>query len=144
MIERYCSLERNSGKKAMVARNGFNFLASSLLLLAMVLVSFSTALAQVEYEASEVDSKPKIIQQTRITYPSMAKKNNVEGRVVVNVLIGTNGKASKMEIVESEPEGVFDENAMKSLKNWKFRPGIKGGELVPTWVKIPLSFKLDD
>ena len=143
MIEKPCSPERRHGKMAMAPRKSFNFWVDGLLLLVSMLVTFSTAQAQVEYDASEVDSKPKIIRQMPITYPSDAKKAHVEGRVVVNVLIGTNGKASKMEIVESEPEGVFDENALKSVKNWQFRPGIKGGELVPTWVKLPLSFKLD-
>jgi protein TonB len=112
-----------------------------LLLLSMVLVS--SAAAQ-EYEASEVDTKPKIVRQMNITYPTLAKRNGQEGRVVVRVLIGTKGKAEKLEVVESEPEGVFDEAALKSLKYWQFRPGILGGELVATWVKIPLTFKLDD
>jgi protein TonB len=78
-----------------------------------------------------------------VTYPSLAKKNGVEGRVIVRVLINTKGKTEKMEVVESEPEEVFDEAALKSLIYWQFRPGIKDGQLVPTWVLIPLSFKLD-
>lgn len=133
----------HSGKKADAIRSRFNFLPLGLLLLSMILVSFSSAQAQTAYDASEVDTKPKVIKQRPITYPSGAKKNHVEGRVVVKVLIGVKGKATDMEIVESEPEGLFDANAMKSLKNWQFRPGILGGELVPTWVKVPLTFKLD-
>jgi protein TonB len=112
----------------------------ALVLLSLILVS---AIAAQEYDASEVDTMPKIIRQANVTYPTAAKRSNVEGKVVIRVLIGTNGKAEKMEIAESEPEGIFDEAALKSLKYWQFRPGIKNGELVSTWVKIPLSFKLD-
>ena len=46
-----------------------------------------------------------------------------------------------MEVAESSTAGVFDENAMKSLKYWQFRPGVLKGEMVATWLKIPLSFK---
>jgi protein TonB len=123
------------------AKKAFRILATGgLLLLSMIWVSIASAQ---EYEAAEVDTKPKIVRQAKITYPSMAKRNSIEGRVVVRVLIGKKGKAEKMEVVESTPEGMFDDAALKSLKYWQFRPGILGGELVPTWVKVPLTFKLD-
>jgi protein TonB len=113
---------------------------AGLLLLSAI---FSSAAAAQEYEAKDVDTKPKIIRQMPVNYPSLAKRNGVEGRVVVRVLIGKKGKAEEMKVVASEPEGIFDENALKSLKYWQFRPGILNGELVPTWVSIPLTFKLD-
>jgi protein TonB len=109
----------------------------------VISVVLASGAAAQEYEAKEVDTKPKIIRQMPITYPPLAKRSGVEGRVVVRVLIGTKGKAEKMEVTVSEPEGVFDENAMKSLKYWQFRPGILDGELVSTWVSIPLTFKVD-
>jgi protein TonB len=110
------------------------------LVLSVILASAATAQ---EYEAKDVDTKPKIIRQMPITYPTLAKRNGIEGRVVIRVLIGIKGKAEKMEVFQSEPEGIFDENAMKSLKYWQFRPGILNGELVQTWVAIPLTFQLN-
>jgi protein TonB len=114
-----------------------------LILLLCTFASVAVTAYGAEYDASEVDSPPKLVRQMPVTYPSDAKRNNVEGRVVVRVLIGIKGKAEKMEIVESEPEGVFDENVMKSLKYWQFRPGIKEGDLVATWVKVPFTFSPD-
>ena len=128
-------------KKSVGANRAYRFLSMGSLLLFLV-IWVSMASAQ-EYDASDVDTMPKIIRQMPVSYPAEAKRGGLEGHVVVRVLIGTNGKADKMEVVESEPEGVFDEAALKSLKYWQFRPGILGGELVATWVKIPLSFKLD-
>ncbi len=130
--------EKNRGNRKLCF-----FSAASLLLLSLIWVSVSLAQGATEYNASEVDSPPKIVRQHPITYPTLAKRSGQEGRVVVNVLIGTNGKADKMEVMESEPEGIFDDAALKSLKYWQFRPGIKEGKLVPTWVKIPLTFKLN-
>jgi protein TonB len=139
-MERIFSLKLRSSIFAEGNRTSRILAMGVLLVLSVVLAS--AAMAQ-EYEAADVDTKPKVIRQMPINYPTLAKRNGVEGRVVVRVLIGKKGKAEKMEVVQSEPEGIFDENAMKSLKYWQFRPGILNGELVPTWVSIPLSFKLD-
>lgn len=139
-MERFFSLNLRPGIFTRGKRICRILSLGSLLVFSVMLASAATAQ---EYEATDVDTKPKVIRQMPVTYPSLAKRNGVEGRVVIRVLIGTKGKADKMEVVESEPEGIFDENAMKSLKYWQFRPGIKNGELVSTWVSIPLSFKLD-
>ena len=128
------------GQSARANRAFRIFSTGVLLLLSLVWVSIATAQ---EYEVSEIDTPPKVIKSSPVTYPTLAKRRDIEGKVVVRVLIGVKGKAVKTEVVESEPAGMFEESALKSLKYWKFRPGILGGELVPTWVKIPLSFKLD-
>jgi protein TonB len=139
-MERIISLKLRSSILAKGNRIRWALGMGWLLVLSVILTS--AAMAQ-EYEASDVDTKPKVIRQMPVSYPKLAKQNGIEGRVVVRVLIGKNGKAEKLEVVESKPEGVFDENAMKSLKYWQFRPGILNGELVSTWASIPISFKLD-
>jgi protein TonB len=140
-MERIISLKLRSSIFAKGNRRCRILTIGGFFVLSVILAS--AAMAQ-EYEAKDVDTKPKIIRQMPITYPTLAKRNGVEGRVVVRVLIGIKGKPEKMEIYKSEPEGIFDENAMKSLKYWQFRPGILNGELVPTWVAVPLTFQLDD
>lgn len=111
-----------------------------LLLLSWMIFSVSAIAETGEYSASQVDKPPKLVRQTPVKYPPQAKRNKTEGRVVVRCLIGVKGKIDKMEIVASEPEGVFDDNALKSLKYWQFRPGVLKGEMVSTWVKVPLNF----
>lgn len=111
-----------------------------ILLLSLILVS---AAAAQEYNAADVDTKPKLIRMGRLAYPPLAKRTGVEGKVLVHVLISAKGKAEKMEVVESEPEGVFDEAALNSLKYSQFRPGIKGGETVATWANVPVTFTLE-
>jgi len=101
----------------------------------------SIALAASEYSVSDVDSPPKIVRQMPVTFPPQAKKDGITGKVIVRCLISADGKAEKLEIAESEPPGVFDDSALSSLKYWQFRPGIKNGELVSTWVKIPFKFE---
>lgn len=115
-------------------------LVTTVLLLLALCIAAGTSSAM-EYNASDVDTPPKIVRQMPVKYPADAKKNGITGKVIVRCLIGVNGKAAKLEIVESDPEGFFDSSALKSLKYWQFRPGIKNGELVATWVKVPFKFE---
>jgi protein TonB len=112
-----------------------------VLLLGLILTVAATAMAATEYDASDVDKPPKIVRQMPIKFPAQAKKEGITGKVVIRCLIGTDGKAGKMEIVESEPAGIFDESALSTLKYWQFRPGVKSGEMVATWVKVPFKFE---
>lgn len=117
-------------------------LAGMALLLSAFCVA-TTVSAATEYDASDVDTPPKVVRQMPVSYPVQAKRNGITGRVTVRCLIGVNGKAAKLEVIESEPAGVFDDSALSTLKYWQFRPGIKEGKLVATWVKIPLNFKFE-
>ena len=101
----------------------------------------SRTMAATEYDVADVDTPPKIIRQMPVKFPAQAKKDGVTGKVVVRCLIDKDGKADRLEIVESEPAGVFDDSALSTLKYWQFRPGIKKGDLVATWVKIPFKFE---
>lgn len=114
---------------------------TGVLMLGLVVAVAATTMAATEYEASDVDSPPKLVRQMPIKFPAQAKRDGITGKVVVRCLIGTNGKADKMEVVESEPAGIFEESALSTLKYWEFRPGVKSGEMVATWVKVPFKFE---
>ena len=112
-----------------------------ILMLLLVFCMATISSAAPEYDAADVDSPPKIVRQMPVKYPAQAKKDGITGTVIVRCLIGVDGKADKLEVVESEPAGIFDDSALSTLKYWQFRPGIKSGELVATWVKVPFKFE---
>ena len=112
-----------------------------LLLLSWVIFSVTCVVNAAEYDASDVDKPPKLVRSMEAKYPPEAKRHKTGGRVVVRCLITAQGKADKLEVVESEPAGVFDESALKAIKYYQFRPGVLKGEMVDTWVKIPLTFE---
>ncbi len=121
-------------------RKGSCVISGAALLILLFCIAF-VASAATEYSVSDVDTPPKIVRQMPVTYPPQAKKDGITGRVIVRCLVTAGGKAEKLEIVESEPQGVFDDSALSSLKYWQFRPGIKNGDLVSTWVKVPFKFE---
>ena len=99
--------------------------------------------AKIGFELSEVDTPPRILRRFNPVYPFGAKKQGLTGKVTIRCLIGTDGKASRLKVLVSKPEGVFDEAALAAVERWRFKPGILGGEAVPTWVRIPITFELN-
>lgn len=130
---KFCNSMNHSGKGRLP------LVGMVMLVLIFSMVAISSAVT--EYDAADVDSPPKIVRKIPVKYPAQAKKEGITGKVIVRCLIGVDGKAGKFEVVESEPAGIFDDSALSTLKYWQFRPGIKSGELVATWVRVPFNFK---
>ncbi len=91
---------------------------------------------------SDVDEKPQLVLKKAPTYPNGAKDLGLTGNVVLQIQIGSDGWVSKVDVVSSEPEGIFEKAAVDAVSKWKFKPASVGGEMVATSVKIPLKFEL--
>ncbi len=92
--------------------------------------------------AATVDVKPRPLAQARPTYPSRARSNNVEGYVVLNMLIGKDGRVSRVKLIESEPPGVFDDAVMSVAQTWQFEPALYQGQPVAMRATQRIPFKL--
>ena len=103
---------------------------------------FKTEINKIEFELSEVDSPPKPARKVPAIYPFGAKRQGIQGKVLVRCLVGIDGVTRKHKILDSQPEGVFDEAALNALEKWVFKPGFLGGEPVPTWIRVPFVFEL--
>lgn len=94
------------------------------------------------FTMDEVDDVPQVIRSVPPDYPYVAKRNRVEGEVVVRMLVTKEGKAQKLSVESATPAGVFDEAALMAAKRWRFKPGKYRGEAVDTWVLLPFIFEL--
>lgn len=104
---------------------------------------FKTGMQKIEFELSEVDTPPRATRKVPAMYPFGAKRKGQRGKVMIRCLVGIDGVARKHKILVSKPKGVFDDAAMSALQRWRFKPGILGGEAVPTWVRVPFVFELN-
>ena len=78
-----------------------------------------------------------------MVYPPAAKAEGIEGYVVIRYDVTAQGAVANPEVVEAEPEGVFEEAALASIAQWRFRPATVGGEAVETsGVVSTLRFRL--
>ncbi|MEO1451289.1 MAG: M56 family metallopeptidase [Bacteroidota bacterium] len=94
---------------------------------------------------TEVEHLPEPLNmvplQKAIGYPKSAYKNNIEGMVVLRILVGTEGEYIRHELANDAPEVLVDA-VEKSIKQIKFKPAQHKGEAVKCWVNIPFNFRL--
>jgi protein TonB len=89
-----------------------------------------------------VDQPPAASFQAPMQYPPRARAQGIEGYVLFSLLIGITGEIEQMQIVESYPEGVFDEAATQGMNQWKFEPAMYQGQAVRSWAKQRIRFDL--
>ena len=75
-------------------------------------------------------------------YPEAARRRGYQGSVVLKVLVNVNGGVDEIEIEESCGYDILDRTALAAVKEWRFKPGIKDGRKIRTWVKVPVRFQL--
>jgi TonB family protein len=76
------------------------------------------------------------------TYPEEAKKNGVQGRVIVRFCVTEEGKVSLVTVLKGvSPE--LDKEAIRVVSSLpSFYPGKQGGKPVPVWYMVPITFGL--
>lgn len=92
-----------------------------------------------------VELEPKLDMaklQSLIEYPSIALKSNIEGRVVIKVLIKKDGYISKY-VVEHSENVILNKAAIDALlKYGKFVPAFQNGKNIDCWLSVPITFRL--
>jgi TonB family protein len=71
----------------------------------------------------------KIVKRVLPVVPSGISRKTT-GYVVITYTIGVNGRVSDVEVVESEPRGVFDESALDAVRKWVYEPRKENGVAV--------------
>lgn len=95
-----------------------------------------------------VEVMPKLIGgissiQSKVQYPELAKREGIEGRVIVQFIVNKNGDVENPEIIRGIGGGC-DEAAIEAVRLAKFKPGIQRGQPVQVQYNIPIVFKLSD
>lgn len=89
-----------------------------------------------------VDQPPRPTRQTPLPYPSSARKQGVEGYVVLSLLISAAGEIEKVQVLESSPAGLFEDAAVQGVQGWRFDPAQYQGRNVRVWAKQRIRFDL--
>jgi TonB family protein len=88
-----------------------------------------------------VDTRPVQLNQPVPQYTEEARKNKIQGVVVVRVLIGTDGLVKRVSVVRGLPDGL-DEQAIQAAYKLRFTPAMKDGKAVAYQRNIPIEFNL--
>jgi protein TonB len=79
--------------------------------------------------------------QEKISYPEIAKRAGVEGKVYILAFVDENGNVTKAQVLKGIGAGC-DEAAQDAVLQTKFKPGKQRGTPVKVQVSIPIVFKL--
>ena len=88
----------------------------------------------------DYDQPPRLLKQTRPVYPQEAFIKKIEGIVMLEIVIGVDGKVGRARVLRSIPQ--LDAAAVQTVRQWVFSPAIKGGRPVPTIANAPVSFRI--
>ena len=95
--------------------------------------------AKVELPSSKAD----YLHNPPPDYPRMSKRLGEQGKVVLKVLIGTDGAPQKVELVTSSGFERLDKSAMDAAMRWRYVPGKRGGVAEAMWYQVPIQFTLE-
>ncbi len=79
--------------------------------------------------------------QQKLVYPPDARRDKVEGKVIVKAFVDEAGSVRRAEIVKGIGSGC-DEAAIAAIRSSRFRPGKMNGKVVKVQLTIALVFKL--
>ena len=86
-------------------------------------------------------SAPVPLQRTEPDYSEEARAARLQGTLVVTVVVGTDGLAHDVRVVQGLGLGL-DENALEAIGQWQFKPGVKDGQPVKVAATIEVNFRL--
>lgn len=95
--------------------------------------------AKVELPSSDAE----YLHNPKPEYPRISKQRNEQGKVIVNVFIGTDGSPQKAEIKTSSGFERLDQAALATVKSWRYVPGKRGGVPEAMWFAVPINFVLE-
>jgi len=136
-----------------------NVLISSKLWIAVIILMSTAVLSALDawqpiVQSSEAwtprgiafDEPPVIVKRVLPVYPEALKESRMQGTVMLEVEILTDGSIGAIEVYRSlmAGEGGFDEAAIQALRQWEFQPARSGGRPVACWVRIPMVFELSN
>ena len=75
-------------------------------------------------------------------YPFLARRAREEGVVTLRVLVTPQGRAKTLSVEHSSGSSRLDDEALKTVRRWKFLPARQAGNPVEAWVLVPVTFSL--
>ena len=92
------------------------------------------------YDTKEVDVKPHPVQIFGPDYPEEALNSKIDGEVHLKFIVNVDSSVSDVTVLKG-PE-IFLKAATDAALQWRFRPAMHRGKVVPAWMIMPIGFSL--
>jgi periplasmic protein TonB len=84
---------------------------------------------------------PEVIYNPEPSFSEEARKAKMQGVVVLLVVVGKDGKTYNVRVGQSLGMGL-DEEAIKAVSHWRFKPATLNGQPVATQIAVEVDFHL--
>ena len=85
--------------------------------------------------------QPEKVRHVAPVYPQIAQSNGVQGTVILDAVIGENGRVREVRILRSIP--LLDRAAMDAVRQWQFTPALLNNVPVPVVMTVTVTFRLN-
>jgi len=85
-------------------------------------------------------SEKFLIKKAQPKYPKAAQKVGIQGSVVLQIVIDTNGEVRNLKPVLGDP--TLTPAAADAVKQWKYKPYLVDGQRVEMETRVVIAFKL--
>ena len=93
------------------------------------------------FSPREVTQKARILSKTEPPYTEEARKNQISGTVVLQVVLSSSGQVTNIRAVSGLPYGLT-EKAIAAARQIRFTPAMKDGRAVSQYTRIEYNFNL--
>jgi periplasmic protein TonB len=83
---------------------------------------------------------PRKVRDVRPAYPPIAQQARVEGTVIIEAVIDSDGRVTRTRILRSVP--LLDQAALAAVNGWVFTPTLLNGAPVPVVMTVTVEFRL--
>ena len=95
------------------------------------------------YRPGEGIVSPKLVSEVKPDYTKEAMDAKIQGWLSLEAVVLESGLVGDVEIIDSLDQVYgLDDQAIKAIKQWRFKPGTKDGKPVAVRVEVEFSFTL--
>jgi protein TonB len=88
-----------------------------------------------------LEKRPEPVSQVAPAYPAELRKAKVEGLVTLIFVLDESGRVEDPR-VENSSRPEFEKPALEAIRKWRFSPGMKDGQAVRTYIRVPMRFRV--
>lgn len=89
------------------------------------------------------DREVEPIARVQPDYPVAAARIQEEGTVLVRVEVDADGRPADVSVARRSGSRDLDRAALDAVRQWRFRPAMRGGKAVASVAEVPVEFTLD-
>jgi protein TonB len=93
------------------------------------------------FDVADLEKRPEPVSQVAPTYPAELRKAKIEGLVTLVFVLDETGRVEDPR-VENSSRPEFEKPALEAIRKWRFSPGLKDGQAVRTYIRVPLRFRV--